>query len=147
MANRERERIFAGQTIGGDSVAGTFSIEFTVHSADGLRLRTLTSLVNTRRLYSIIPAQILTELGIQREHYQRFRRADDFVRQLGIGLVKMELQNETGLTHVVFGDDLAETVIGSMTLASFAVAADPEQQRLVPGLLTLYQGKLYAPVP
>ena len=137
MTNPERKRTLAGHTVGGDAKSATFSVDFTVHGADDFPSRTLTGLVDTRRLYSIVPAQILTELGIRREHYRQFRRGDGFVRQLGVGLVKMELQGKIAPAHVVFGDDLHETIIGSMTLAAFALAADPEQRQLVPGLLTL----------
>ena len=137
MTSPERKRTLAGHTIGGHAASGTFSVDFTVHGADDFPSRTLMGLVDTRRLYSIVPAQILAKLGIRREHYRQFRREDGFVRQLGVGLVKMELQGKTALTHVVFGDDLRETVIGSMTLVAFALAADPEQRQLVPGLLTL----------
>lgn len=129
------ERVYAGHTIGGDAAAGTFSVDFTIHA--GGQSRALTGLVDTRRLYSIIPAQILEELGIKREDYQRFRREDGFVRQLGIGMARMELHDATATAHIVFGDDRQETVIGSLTLSTFGLAADPEQKRLVKGLLTL----------
>ena len=76
-------------------------------------------------------------LGIKREHYRRLRRDDGFVRQLGVGLVKMALQNKTSLTHIVFGDDRHEIIMGSLALSTFGLAADPEQKRLVPGLLAL----------
>lgn len=95
------------------------------------------ALVDTRKLHSIVPARILDELGIKREYYQRFRREDGFVRQLGIGLAKTGLQGKTSHDYIVFGDDLHEAVVGSMTLTIFALAADPEQGRLVPGILTL----------
>ena len=129
------EPVYAGHTIGGNAAAGTFSVDFTIHA--GGQSRTLTGLVDTRRLYSIVPAQILEELGIKRDDYQRFRREDGFVRQLGIGYTRLELHGETAPVHIVFGDDRAETVIGSMTLAVFGLAADPEQKALVKGVLTL----------
>ena len=137
MTNTERKRALAGHTIGGDAAAGTFSADFTIYGPDGVQSHRLNGVVDTRRLYSIVPREILESLGVKREHYRRFRREDGFVRQLGVGLVKMELQGKTSRTHIVFGDDRHETVIGSMTLAGFALAADPEQERLAPGLLTL----------
>ena len=137
MMDAERKRPLAGHTIGGDVAAGTFSVDFTIYGADGIQSRRLNGVVDTRRLYSIVPREILEALEVRREHYRRFRREDGFVRQLGVGLVKMELQGKTSRTYIVFGDDQHETVIGSMTLASFALAADPAHERLVPGLLTL----------
>lgn len=129
------EWVYAGHTVGGADAAGSFSVDFTIHA--NARHRVLTGLVDTRRLYSIVPAPILEELGVKRADYQRFRRADGFVRQLGIGLARMELQGETAPVHIVFGDDRQETVIGSLTLAVFGLAADPIQERLVRGLMTL----------
>ena len=129
------EQVYAGHTIGGADTAGSFSVDFTIYANQ--QSRALAGLVDTRRLYSIVPAQILEDLGVKRNDYQRFRRADGFVRQLGIGLALMELQGKTAPVHIVFGDDRQETVIGSMTLATFGLAADPVQERLVQGLLTL----------
>ncbi len=137
MMDAERKRPLAGHTIGGDAAAGTFSADFTIYEPDGIQSRRLNGVVDTRRLYSIVPREILESLGVEREHYRRFRREDGFVRQLGVGLVRMELQGKTSRAHIVFGDDRHETVIGSMTLAAFALAADPAQQQLVPGLLRL----------
>ena len=137
MTDTKGKRALAGHTIGGDAAAGTFSVDFTIYGADGIQSHRLNGVVDTRRLYSIVPREILEALEVKREHYRRFRREDGFVRQLGVGLVTMELQSKTSRTHVVFGDDRHETVIGSMTLAAFALAADPEQERLVAGLLTL----------
>ena len=91
----------------------------------------LTGLVDTRRLYSIVPAPILEELGVKREEYRRFRREDGFVRQLGIGLARLELHGKTASVYIVFGDDPQETVIGAMTLTVFGLAADPIQERPV----------------
>ena len=137
MMGTERKRALAGHTIGGDTAAGTFSVDFTIYGPDGVQARHLNGVVDARQLYSTVPRETLEALGVKREHYRRFRREDGFVRQLGVGLVKMELQGKTSRVYVVFGDDRRETVIGSMTLATFALAADPEQERLVPGLLTL----------
>lgn len=137
MTDAERQRVLAGHTIGGDTTAGTFSVDFTIYGPDGVQARHRNGVVDTRPLYSTVPRETLEALGVKREHYRRFRREDGFVRQLGVGLVKMELQGKTSRAYVVFGDDRRETVIGSMTLAGFALAADPEQEQLIPGLLTL----------
>ncbi len=133
----EHTRTYAGHTIGGDAVAGTFSVPFVIYGPDGVQARRLEGVVDTRYLYSIVPRQVLEQLGTTREHYQQFRRTDGLVRQLGIGSVQMELNGKTFTNQIVFGDDLHEVVIGSLTLAVFGLAADPKQGQLVPGLLTL----------
>ena len=133
----DQVRVYAGHTVGGNDRAGTFSVSFTLNGADGTQSRLLTGVVDTRKLHTIVPREILEALGIKREHYRRFRREDGFVRNLGVGLVRIELQGHVGSTHIVFGDDRHETVIGSMTLARFALAVDPDQEKLIPGVLTL----------
>ena len=131
------ERVYAGQTIGGDAVAGTFSVPFTIYWPDGILTRCWDGVVDPHRLYSIIPRQFFEELGVPRDHCQRFRRKDGLVKQVGIGSVRMELDGKTSHNQVVFGDDLHETVIGSITVTVSALASDPERKRLVLGLITL----------
>lgn len=133
----ERAEVDAGQTVGGDANAGSFSADFVLCSPDGKQRFCLTGLVDTRRPYTIVPRETLEALGVKREHYQRFRREDGFVRNLGVGFVKMELQGKMGSAHIVFGDDCHETIIGSLALARFGLAADPARQELIPGLLRL----------
>jgi hypothetical protein len=134
---RVRNLSLAGHVVGGNDEACAFGIEFTIYSADGQQSHTLTGMVDTGQQYSTIPSTILDGLGIVREHHLRFRRDDGFVRQLAVGWVKMDLQDKTSSCPLVFGDDPTKTVIGRATLTYFAFAADPEQQRLVPGLLSL----------
>lgn len=132
-----RARDYAGHTIGGNALAGTFSVEFTIYGPDGTPSAPLTGVVDTRRVHTVVPRDILETLGVQREYYERFRREDGFVRNLGVGLARMELMGKAHSEYIVFGDDPHEIVIGSLTLAGFGLAADPAEQRLTPGLLIL----------
>lgn len=136
VTDRNGNLVYAGQVIGGDA-APTFDMQFTIRSQDEEQSRTLTGIVNAQKLYSIVPARILDELGVTRRDYVRFLREDGLVRQLGVGWATMELQSKTSHTCIVFGDDPNETVIGRMTLTDFAFAADPDQKRLIPGVFTL----------
>ncbi|MYC31683.1 MAG: hypothetical protein F4X64_00705 [Chloroflexi bacterium] len=136
VTDRNGNLVYAGQVISGDT-APTFDMQFTIWGQDEVQSRTLTGIVNAQKLYSIVPAQILDELGITRRDYVRFQREDGLVRQLGLGWAKLELQSKTSHTYIIFGDDPNETVIGSMTLIDFAFAADPDQKRLIPGVFSL----------
>ena len=136
VTDRNGNLVYAGQVISGGAEP-TFDVEFIIRGQDEAKSHTLIGKVNAQKLYSIVPARILDELGITRRDYVRFRREDGFVRQLGVGWAKMELQSKTSHTCIVFGDDPNETVIGSMTLVDFAFAADPDQKRLIPGVFRL----------
>ena len=127
--------ILPGSTIGGK--AGTFRVDFTIRNrADG-RERTLNGLVDTGASYTVIPEQILDELGIPRDETELFSLADGSVQELAIGWADMELEGRTRPVYVVFGSSRAKILLGAMALEAFALAADAKNQRLIRAELTL----------
>ena len=128
--------IVPGSTIGGKQL-GTFQAEFTLYAPDSANSQTLSGLVDTGASYSVIPAVVLDELGIPRDDELLFSLADGSVQQLPIGWARIEMNGQTRYVYVVFGIDQRKTLIGAMTLETFALAADPVHRRLVPAELTL----------
>ena len=126
----------AGSVIGDDPSA-VFESTLTVYSPDGARWREIVALVDTRSLHSIIPAEILRELGIEPVIESRFNYRDGSILKLPIGWARVALPGKAGHSHVAFGNDLRQTVIGGLTLVELALAADPKNKRFVPGELTL----------
>ncbi len=126
--------ILPGSTIGGDG--GTFYVDFTLWNPDRTRSRTLNGLVDTGASYTLIPAAILAELGIAPEKTKRFQLANGATQEFPVGWARMELDGQQENVHIVFGPE-NRTLLGSMALEAFALAADAKNHRLVPADLTL----------
>ena len=124
-----------GTTVGG--AVGTFYADFTLWNQDHTRSRTLNGLVDTGASYTLAPAAILEELGIERFETRTFSLADGSRREMSIGLVDLELDDRIRTVYVLFGDEKGKVTLGSMALSAFALAADSKNRRLIPGELTL----------
>ena len=127
--------ILPGTTIGGE--VGTFSVDFVIRNRNGSQARTLNGVVDTGASYTVIPAQILDELGIERERTRTFSFGDGSRRELATGWAEMELQGERDAVQVVFGPDSRKILLGALALETFALAADAKYRRLIPAELTI----------
>ena len=127
--------ILPGTTIGGD--VGTFSVDFVIRNRATAQARTLNGVVDTGASFTVIPAHVLDELGIERERTRTFSFADGSRRELATGWVEMELQGQRGNVYVVFGSDDRKILLGALALETFALAADAKYRRLIPAELTI----------
>ena len=127
--------ILPGTTVGGE--VGTFYVDFVIWNQDKSRSRTLNGLVDTGASYTLVPASILEELGIERLRSRVFSLADGSRQELSIGWADMELDGRSSPVSVVFGLDSRKILLGAMALESFALAADAKNRRLIPAELTL----------
>ena len=127
--------ILPGTTVGGE--VGTFSVDFTIWNRDHTESRTLSGLVDTGASYTVVPASILDELGVERRRTRTFKLADGSRREMSLGLVTMELEGQIDDIHVAFGVDERTILVGALALEVFALAADARYRRLIPAELTL----------
>ena len=127
--------VLPGTTVGG--LVGTFYADFTLLSRDRTRARTLNGLVDTGASYTMVPASILEDLGLEPFATETFTLADGSRREYSLGWVEMELEGRPGFVYVVFGDEGVKILLGAMALEAFALAADAKNRRLIPGELTL----------
>ncbi len=127
--------ILPGTTVGGE--VGTFCVAFVIRNRNRTRSRTLNGLVDTGASRTLIPVQILEELGIERVQSRLFSFADGSTQDLPTGWVDMELEGQTDQVSVVFGPDNRKILLGAMALETFALAADAKNRRLIPAELTL----------
>lgn len=125
--------ILPGTTIGGE--VGTFSVDFVIRN--GSQARNLTGVVDTGASYTVIPAQILDELGVEREETLLFSFADGYRQELPVAWAEMELEGRRKHVYVVFGPDSRKILLGAMALETFALAADAKYRRLIPAELTI----------
>ena len=103
-----------GTTIGGE--LGTFSVDFVIRDRATAQARTLNGVVDTGASYTVIPAHVLDELGVERERMRTFSFADGTRRELATGWVEMELQGERDAVQVVFGPDSRRILLGALAL-------------------------------
>ena len=127
--------ILPGTTVGGP--VGTFYADFTLLSHDRTRSRTLNGLVDTGASYTMVPASILEELGIERFDTRTFSLADGSRRRFSLGWVEMELEGRPGFVYVIFGDEGVKILLGATALEAYGLAADAKNRRLIPRELTL----------
>ena len=127
--------ILPGTTIGGE--VGTFSVDFIIRNRNDGRQRSLNGVVDTGASYTVIPADILDELGIARAEVELFSLADGSVQELAIGRAEMQLEGRTRDVYVVFGTSREKILLGAMSLEAFALAADAKNHRLIRAELTL----------
>lgn len=127
--------ILPGTTIGGE--VGTFSVDFVIRNRNTRQARSLRGVVDTGASYTIIPAPILDELGVEREETLLFSFADGSRRELSIAWAEIELQGHRRSVYVVFGVDSRKILLGAMALETFGMAADSKNHRLIPAELTI----------
>lgn len=131
----EHGLILPGTTVGGE--VGTFSADFILWNADQTVSRSLNGLVDTGASYTMVPASILEDLGIEREDTETFNLADGSRRDYDLGFARMELDGKRRRVAVIFGPENAGVLLGALALEMFALAADAKYRRLIPAVLTL----------
>ena len=134
-AKTEPSIILPGTTVGGE--VGTFNTDFVIWNRERTDSRALNGLVDTGASYTMVPATILDELGIERVRSRTFSLADGSRQNLYVGMVDLELEGEIESVHVIFGTDHHKILLGAMALEAFGLAADAKNRRLIPGELTL----------
>ncbi len=117
---------------------GTFEWPVRIARTDGERSEAIEATVDTGAFYSMVPARLLHDIGVERSARRRMRLADGSVVDADIGEARVTVNGESVTTLVVFGEDDAPTLLGAYTLEGLALAVDPVDQRLIPrGLLPL----------
>lgn len=115
---------------------GTFEWTVRVAAPSSERSAVIEATVDTGAVYSVAPARLLHEIGVERSDKRRMRLGDGRVVDADIGAARMTVEGRTVTTQVVFGADDAPTLLGAYTLEGLALAVDPVDQRLIPrGLL------------
>lgn len=128
--------IAAGSVIGGDPSA-VFEAPITLYSDDEKVCRTVTGVVDTRVQYSIVPADILLELGIAPQGRRRCRLPCGSLAEVPCARPRVKLNGKSGRPVVLFGKDSGQVVIGQSALIGLALAADPENKQFINVVLHL----------
>lgn len=111
---------------------GEFTWPVGVWSADGERLETVDALVDTGASYSLFPRSMLERLGIAKRFVLPFEQADGSVIDRDVGQAVLVINDTESSMRVIFGDDDAESLIGSNALQEFLLLVDSVAEELVP---------------
>ena len=111
---------------------GTFTVPLQVGDLAGQRFIEVEALVDTGATYTLLPEELLTQLGIAPEDQRRFQLADERVVEYPIGYARLRVDGGTAVALVVFAPEGTGPLIGATTLENLSLGVDPVQQRLVP---------------
>ena len=91
----------------------------------------VSAIVDTHADHTVLPASLLTQLGIQPNEQAAFRRTDDTKSEYDIGTAIITIGDRERPCPAVFGIGDA-CLLGASTLAIFNLADDPATGSLIP---------------
>jgi len=116
---------------------GTFTVSLQVADLTGRRFTQVEALVDTGASDTMLPENLLVELGLRPVEQLDFQLADDRIVKYGVGEARVRLDGRERTIPVVFGPIGVMPLLGSTALEIFHLGVDPVRQRLIPvrGLL------------
>ena len=112
---------------------GIFRTTITVEPLDRSERRTIRdAIVDTGSEYSWLPAQILTELRIQRLRVQRFRLADGRVIERDVGYAILHAGGTEAPDIVVFAAPTDAVILGAHSIEGMNLRLDLASRQLLP---------------
>ena len=112
---------------------GLTDVRVTVgNPADSARSRELEFLVDSGAIYSVVPREVLEELGITPAGVERFRLADLTRIEREVGNASFTFRGKTRHSPVMFGEPGDATLLGVITLEALGLMLDPVRQELRP---------------
>jgi len=97
---------------------------------DPSRTRTLKFLVDSGAIYSVVPGEILAELGIIPDDIESFTLADLTEIRRPVGQAAFTFGGRTRTSPVMFGEPGDAILLGVMTLEALGLMLDPVKQEL-----------------
>ncbi len=117
---------------------GLTDVRLTISNpADSSRACDLTFLVDSGAIYSVVPREILSGIGIVPDGVESFSLADFTQIHRETGQAAFTFKGRTRISPVMFGEEGDATLLGVMTLESLGLMLDPVRQELRPMVLRL----------
>jgi clan AA aspartic protease len=95
-------------------------------------------LVDTGALYSIVPARVLGEIGVEAQEQAEFELADGRVILRGVGEARFHYNGRKATSPVIFGEEGDAAVLGVVTLEAMGLEVDPVRKQIRPIRRILY---------
>ena len=111
---------------------GTFTVALQVGDLAGDRFIDVEALVDTGSTYTVLPKDLLDQLGIEQEGQRSFELGDERIVEYPIGYSRLRLDGDATIVLVVFGPEGIAPLLGATALEHFSLAVDAIHQRLVP---------------
>lgn len=109
-----------------------------VNPRSGARSEEITALADTGATLSVIPADILHQLGIERVRKVSIALADGRRAERDVGEALIGVDGEAVPCRLIFGEAGDAILLGLTVLEQLGLAVDPVQRRLVPTDFLLY---------
>jgi clan AA aspartic protease len=94
-------------------------------------------MVDSGAMHSLVPREILNQLGIDAYKKLTFVLADGSKVEREVGDAYFEYRREGGAAPVIFGEPGDEPLLGATTLESLGLVLNPFQRELYPARLML----------
>ena len=112
---------------------GLTNVTMTVsNSQDSTRSREIRFLVDSGAVYSLVPREVLLELGIRPTRVQSFSMVDATEIKREVGNAAFTFEGETDVSPVIFGEPGDEPLLGAVTLEAMGLALHPFNRELRP---------------
>ena len=108
---------------------GTFRVRIEVGGAEQGRFAPVEVLVDTGATYTVLPRELLHEIGVVPHTRAPFVVADGREIEFEIGRAWIRVDGRQERSLVVFGDT---ALLGAFTLEALRLAPDPVGRRLIP---------------
>ncbi len=104
-------------------------------------------LVDTGALYSMVPAKLLRELGVEPREKLTFELADGRTMECAVGEARFYYDGRTAISRIIFGEEgdagpvpegYGAGVLGVVTLEELGLEVDPIRHQIRPTRLILY---------
>jgi|SRR5579871_94888 len=106
-----------------------------VHIANPAKLSKkarLKMLLDSGAVYSVVPCEVLTRIGIRANRQRSSLLADGSEITRRMGDAQFVFQNETGSSPVIFGEKGDAALLGAVSLEALGLVLDPFQRKLMP---------------
>ena len=116
---------------------GTISVPIQVAASPSGGYVSMDALVDTGATYSMIPSDVLAELGVVVEETRSFEIADGSEVEFQSGEASVRVEGKRVTAVVVFAPEGTALLLGATTLEMASLGVDPIRKVLVPvsGLL------------
>ena len=117
---------------------GTFSWTVEIQGLEGGPALQIEAMADTGASYTMLPSDVLRELGITATRQGMFELADNRMVEMGMAAIWATVDGESTTTIVLFGGEGTPPLLGAYTLEGLLLAVDSVNERLVPTHGILY---------
>ena len=110
---------------------GIFSVPIEIGDAEGTSFEQVDALVDTGATFTMVPASVLRNLGLEPSERGAFELADGSLQEFDIAETRLRVNGQETSTVVVFGNDDMTPLLGAYTLERVRLAVDPAGKRLI----------------